>query len=203
MVIKIDLEKAYDRIKWEYIEDILDEIKLPPNLRRVIMQSISTTSMNVLQNGTKTEEFKPSRGIRQGDPLSPYLFVLCMDKLSHIIEEKAKSGNQKPIKAGRKGPSITHLMFADDLLLFAEASIDQIHLISKCLEKFCLASGQKVNIQKTRILFSKNVHEDIRESICQTSGFAQTSNLSKYLGINLISFVRSRRQYIDLVDKIK
>ena len=77
MAIKIDLEKAYDRVKWEFINDVLDEIHFPHNLKRVILQCISTTSMNVLWNGSKLKDFKLARGIRQWDSISPiYLFYV-------------------------------------------------------------------------------------------------------------------------------
>ena len=88
MIIKINLEKAYDRLKWEFMEDVLKEIDIPPFIRKVIMNCITTPLTNVLWHGLKMEGFKTSRGIRQDDPISPYLFVLCMEKLTHIIMEE-------------------------------------------------------------------------------------------------------------------
>lgn len=70
--------------------------------------------------------FYPHRDLRQGDPLSPYLFFLCMDKLSHIISKAVDDGHWKPMKMGRQGPQISHLMFADDLLLCAHANLVQM-----------------------------------------------------------------------------
>ena len=81
MAIKIDLEKAYDKLEWSFIKDILGKANLPENLIQVIMSCVSTLSSSVLFNGGCLEDFCPSMGIRQGDPLSPYLFVLCMDYL--------------------------------------------------------------------------------------------------------------------------
>lgn len=121
MAIKIDFEKAYDRLRWDFIRDTLLEIRFPPVLIEVIMECITTTSMCVLWNGEPTRAFKPKRGIRQGDPLSPYIFVLCMERLNHIIEESIIRNKWRPIYASRKGPKLSNLCFADDIVLFAEA----------------------------------------------------------------------------------
>ena len=78
MAIKIDLEKAYDRLKWTFIRDTLSKVKLPSNLVEVIMSCITSSSLSIFWNGEPTDYFKPSRGIRQGDLLSPYLFVILL-----------------------------------------------------------------------------------------------------------------------------
>lgn len=97
------------------------------------------------------------RGIRQGCPLSPYLSVLCIERLGYIISSKFQDGQWKPIKVGRNDPAILHLIFADDLLLFAEASTSQIMVVKEALDQFCSASGQKVSESKTVMFFSRNV----------------------------------------------
>ena len=92
MVIKLDLAKAYDRLRWGFIHDTLIDVGMPENLRKVIMDSITTVSMQVLWNGRPTESFKPMRGVRQGDHLSPYIFVLCLERflqqISQLVQEK-------------------------------------------------------------------------------------------------------------------
>lgn len=124
MAIKIDFEKAYDRLKWSFIKETLGEMNFPLLLTDVIMECVSTTSMRVLWNDEPTQSFTPSRGIRQGDPLSPYLFVMCMERLNQVIEEAILANRWKPIRASRNGPKISNVFFADDIILFAEASTD-------------------------------------------------------------------------------
>ncbi|MCH81648.1 putative ribonuclease H protein, partial [Trifolium medium] len=141
--IKVDLSKAYDKISWECIWRILCEIKLPDQLINLIMHSVTSVETNVKWNGARGEFFRPQRGIRQGDPISPYLFVLCMDKLSHLIMHAANIGKWRGIKAGRAGPMVSHLMFADDLLLFGEASEKQMQCVLDILNEFCSLSGQE------------------------------------------------------------
>jgi hypothetical protein len=90
--IKVDLSKAYDKLSWEFVWRVLVEIKLPDKLINIIMHSITSVETNVKWHGARADYFRPQRGIRQGDPLSPYLFVLCMDKLSHLISHAVEDG---------------------------------------------------------------------------------------------------------------
>ena len=93
-------------------------------------------------------------------------------------------------------------MFADDLLLFSEASLDQMQIM-KCLDSFCKASRQKVNCEKTKILFSKNVRAKVVDNICKANGFDRTQNFGKYLKIHLISSGSTHRHFIELINKVK
>ena len=95
----------------------------------------------------KYNKVKPSRGLRQGDPFSHYVFVLCMDKLSHIICDVVAKRKWTPMRIGKSGPYISHLMFMDDLILFREASIDQIDMVIKCLITFYKLQGRKLIMQ--------------------------------------------------------
>lgn len=104
MAIKIDFEKAYDSLRWKFIRDTLYDMNLPVPMNEVIMECVASPSMRVLWNGEQTNAFTPSRGIRQGEPLSPYLFVLCMERLNQVIEEAVINGLWKPIYASRGGP---------------------------------------------------------------------------------------------------
>lgn len=106
------------------------------------MQCVTGPSMNVLMNGEKTESFKPMRGLRQGDPLSPYLFVLCLERLCHQIEYAVAEKEWKPIHLSRGGPPLSHICFTDDLILFAEASVKQIKVIRGVLQKFCVVGTE-------------------------------------------------------------
>ena len=151
MMVKIDFEKAYDRLRWSFIRESLMELRLPQNMVEVVMQCIESVRLSILWNGEPMESFRPSRGIRQGDPLSPYLYVICMERLSHLIEREVKMGAWKPVRASRNGPALSNLAFADDLILFCEASMEQADILQQCLSTFCEASGSKVSVEKSKV----------------------------------------------------
>lgn len=89
--------------------------------------------MQLLWNGDTADTFQPSRGVRQEDPLSPYLFVICMERLAHMIQARITTKEWIPIRLCKKGPPISHLFFADDIILFVEASIMQAQVVKDCL----------------------------------------------------------------------
>ena len=121
MTIKIDLEKAYDKIEWAFIREMLLQFNFSDNIIDLILSCVSSVSTSLLFNGGCLESFNPSIGIRQGDPLSPYLFILCMEYLGYLIEEKCAAKLWSPVKASRSGLAFSHIFFADDLILFAKA----------------------------------------------------------------------------------
>lgn len=107
MVLKIDLVKAYDRISWDFLRDTLLLAGFPKELITVIMGCVFSASFQVLWNGNMTEGFEASRGVRQGDPLSPYLFVLCMERLGYLIEDAIDS----LLYLSKRGPALSPFIF--------------------------------------------------------------------------------------------
>lgn len=154
-------------------------------------------------NGEALEEFSLSRGIRQGDPISPYLFVLSIERLFQAIVKNVENGLWNPIQITRGGPKISHLVFADDLIFFAEENTDQAQMIQNTLHKFCLSSWQKVSHDKTRVYFSKNVPRLLRKDICDTMGFNSTEDLGKYLGVPIFHKRVGLNTFNYVLEKVK
>ncbi|KAK0586151.1 hypothetical protein LWI29_001876 [Acer saccharum] len=167
------------------------------------MSCVSSVQFKVLVNGEASDSFRPKCGIRQGDPLSPYLFVLCMEKLSHIIQLKITEGLWKPVKISRGGPAISHLFFADDLILFGQASVKQAQVMKDCIDLFCDVSGQQVSFPKSRVLCSNNVSNGFAKTLAEICGSPVTKDLGKYLGVPLIHGRITKDTYKDILDRIQ
>ncbi|KAK5775934.1 hypothetical protein PVK06_043890 [Gossypium arboreum] len=171
MAIKIDLEKTYDRVRWDFIDSSLQAVDIPNFLLNVIMSAISSSTMQVFWNGVPTPKFRPARGVRQGCYLSPYLFILCMEWLSHNIRAAIGVGNWTPIRLARNGPPLSHLFFTNDLILFGHTEEHQAQIIKNILNDFCSYSGHRINMRKTNIFFSKGVDSNLRRRISNFFGF--------------------------------
>ena len=200
---KIDLSKAYDRLNWNFIRNVLREIGIRGQILELLMHCITSVKYQAILNGEVSTTVTPKCGIRQGDPLSPYIFVLCMEKLSHIIQQKVQDKVWKPIQICNGGPFISHLFFANDLILFGEASTVQASLMKQYLDEFCNLSGQKVSFEKSSICVSLNINADLANSIATISGSPLTACLGKYLGVPLIHSRISKTTYQEIIEKVQ
>ena len=203
MAIKLDLEKAYDKLNWNFIRSTLLDMRLPQLMVDVIMRCISSCSMRVLWNGEPTECFTPSRGVRQGDPLSPYIFVACVERLSQLIECLVQGGQWRPLRVCKNGPQLSRLLFADDIILFAEATEAQARLIHDCLDRFCAASGQTISASKSKIYFSPNTDALEIDKIKSILEMDSTDDLGKYLGVPTINGRVTRTQYSYILERME
>ena len=203
MALKIDLEKGYDKIEWSFIKEMMVRVNLPTSLIDIIMSCVSTVSTSILINGETTDPIFPSRGLRQGDPLSPYLFILCIDYLSQPIEEKCEANHWHPVKTSQNGPTFSHLLFADDLLFFAKADIQNSLAIREVLDDFFSISGQSIGEAKSRVYFSPNVSRELREELGDIIEFASIPTLGKYLGFPLKQVGTSSHDYNFILDRVK
>lgn len=149
ILIKVDLEKAYDCLSWSFIREPLCEVRLPAGLICFIMYCISLVTMQILWNGQCT-----SRGIRQGDLFSPYIFVLCIERQLPGLTVRSKAVVGSPFTFLAEVFPSPISSFLDDLLLFAEASCDQATVIHEVLYSFCDISDENVNNKKTQFFFS-------------------------------------------------
>ena len=125
MAVKLDMSKAYDRVEWGFIEKVMEQMGFHEKWVNLIMSCITTSTYFVLINGVAHRCIVPSRGLRQGDPLSPYLFLLCADGFSSLINSATRNNMLSSVSIYRGCPMVTHLFFADDSLLFCKASTQE------------------------------------------------------------------------------
>lgn len=203
IILKIDLEKAYDKISWKFLLDTLIFFNLNPSWTALIMDCVSSVSTSILWNGEALENFTPGRGLRQGDPLSPYLFVLCMERLSILIENKCETGNWKGLKISRDAVPLTHLFFADDLLLFGHSNQATCRDIMDVLNEFCALSGQTINLLKSKFYVSPNIPRNKARRLSNTCGIALTNNLGKYLGVPILHGRAKKEHFNYIIEKVQ
>ena len=127
------------------MRSMLVSLEFHPDTVELILSCISFTSASLLFNGSRIGEIFTSRGLRQGDPISPYIFIICMEFLNTLINRKCEEGSWKKIKASRSGPGFSHTFFADDLLLFAKTDESNIEAIVDVLDEFCNLTGLKIS----------------------------------------------------------
>jgi hypothetical protein len=174
----------------------------PHNIINVIMRCVTTVTFSILINGVPSQVFSPQRGLRQGDPLSPYLFILCADVFSELINQAKQNMWIKGVKIAHGAPEVTHLFFADDSLLFCRAKNEEITHIKNIIATYQNASGQLVNANKSEIMFSKHVSEDVKDSIQESLAMQKVEHFSKYLGMPTY-IGRSKNQFFQFIqDKI-
>lgn len=157
MILQIDFKKAYDKVNQKFIEQTLIDFNFPNSWAKLIMFCVTLSPLVLKVNGQIIEFFKPGRVLRQGDPLSPYIFMLCMERLSNMINVKVLNGDWKGLKASQSGPIVSHLFFADDILLFSKANVEKCKIVMETLEDFCDISGQSINLQKSVMFVSPNI----------------------------------------------
>ena len=161
MTLKLDMSKAYDRVEWQFLEKILLKMGFQGSWVKMIMQCVSTVTYSILLNGEPQGFIQPSRGLRQGDPLSPFLFLFCAEGLNALLCKAAEDNEIRGLSLCRQGPQITHLFFADDCLLFCRSNAAQCRKIQQILDWYEVASGQQVNKAKTTLFFSRNTPESV------------------------------------------
>ena len=183
MSIKLDMSKAFDRVEWNFIKGVMVKLGFANKWIDLIMHCVSFVSYLVIINGEAQGNIIPSRGIWQGDPLSPCLFLLCVEGLSALIHEAARNRQINGISICKGCPRITHLFFTDDNLLFCKAKDQECQNLVNILNNYEVASRQKINTNKSSVFFSLNTPQEVRESIMIILGPMQDSRHNKYLGL--------------------
>ena len=198
--LKIDIKKAYDSIGWSCIIDILSRMGTPAYILKCIKACITTPSFSVAVNGELAGFFASKRGLRQGDPLSPLLFIIVMEAFSRSLSVAAQ-GQGFEIHPKCEDVNLTHVCFADDIFLFAGGTSSSVQIIMDELYKFENFSRLQVNKQKSAI-FLAGVNGDVKKDILNITGFSLGCLPMKYLGFPLISIRLSHCDCQPLLDKL-
>ena len=136
MAIKLDMSKAYDRVEWECLKQIMMKLEFHMNWISMVMRCVSSVKYVVRINGQPYDLNQPTRGLRQGDPLFPYLFLICAEGLSALLHQAAHRKAIKGVVASTNGPRVSHLFFANDSLVFGRAIVSEAKEIQRILKVY-------------------------------------------------------------------
>ncbi|PKU72717.1 putative mitochondrial protein [Dendrobium catenatum] len=181
MVVKLDMEQDYDSMGWSTLQQILIWYGFPLCFSGYIMECVLNVRFAIIMNGKKLRWIDACSGFRQGCPLSPYLFIMCAQLLSNALLHR---GHSLGIQVASKGPRITHLLYADDVLIFSQATCGLARHMMRIIKDFCKWTSLKGNSNKSQILFSKAVGRTSRKKLTSILDFKSVNDW-KYLGIKM------------------
>lgn len=203
MAVKTDMSKAYDRIEWGFVREVLHQLGFDPIWISWIMSCVESVSYSFLINGAPQGSVKPSRGLRQGDPLSPHIFILCTEVLSALCNKGQADGSLPGVKVSRNSPSINHLLFADDTMFFCRSKASCVSALKHILVVYEAISGQKINPQKSSITFSAKTPATVRARVKDSLDISLEGGIGKYLGLPEQFGRRKRDIFASILDRIR
>lgn len=186
MTLKLDMSKAYNRVEWLFLEQLMLKMGFHVKWVGLVMEIVKTVSYSILINGEPRGNIQPTRGIRQGDPLSPYLFLICFEVLNGFIQKIVAMGELRGFSLCKNGQQISHLFFADDSLFFCRAKMGDVKEIQTVLSQYELASRQQINGLKTTLFFGKSVSNDTKNVLKIFLGILKIKEYKKYLGLLVV-----------------
>ncbi|KAA3467255.1 reverse transcriptase [Gossypium australe] len=184
MTVKLDMSKAYDRVEWDFIKKMMLKMGFAERWVNLIMKCITIVSYLVITNGGRGTNFQPTRG------------------LSSLMRLAKKKGLIRGEKVSRRGPEISHLLFADDCIMFGEATEKGARILKDILKEYESCSGQCVNFNKSTIFYSSNTSNAIREEASLVLGVRSFTYPEKYLGLPNVVGRRKKEAFQNLIDRI-
>lgn len=202
MLMQLDLSKAYDKVSWSYLEAVLRAFGFSQQWIQWVVALIKSPRYSILVNGAPSTPFSPSRGIRQGDPSSPFLFVILMEDLGRLIAKKKEEGLLTGLQPIRSSRATTHQQFVDDTMLHGIPTVKEAMAFKNILNLFSKASGMEINFSKSTIFFF-NTHRAVQSHLSRLLGFKIGSLPSRYLGAPLTLKPWKRNHWEKVLDNME
>ncbi|GKA66743.1 putative RNA-directed DNA polymerase, partial [Tanacetum coccineum] len=199
---KVDIQKAYDTVDWDFLKLTLGAFGFHPRMVAWIMECVTSTSFSICINGSLHGYFKGKRCLRQGDPLSPYLFTLIMEVLTLMLHRRVRDSERYTYHRYCSKLELINLCFADDLFLFAHGDVHSAKVIMESLDEFKFASGLTPSLPKSTAYFC-NVLNHVKIAILHVLPFEEGQLSVKYLGVPLVSSRLVYRDCRELIEKVR
>ncbi|KAM0036124.1 putative RNA-directed DNA polymerase [Helianthus debilis subsp. tardiflorus] len=183
-LLKIDFEKAYDNVNWVFLISIMEQMGFPNRWCMWIMGILQSARSSILVNGSPTFEFKCQKGLRQGDSLSPFLFLVVMEALSCVLNKAVSIGEFQGVRLDKDGTVISHLFYADDALILGDWSDVNVIKVARILRCFHICSGLRININKSN-LYGIGTSKSEMENTALVLGCKRGDFPFDYLGIRV------------------
>ncbi|GJT83028.1 RNA-directed DNA polymerase, eukaryota [Tanacetum coccineum] len=201
LIFKVDFEKAYDSVRWDFLDDILKKFGFGEKWCKWIQSCLRSSRGSILINGSPTEEFQFYKGLKQGDPLSPFLFILIMESLHLSFQRVVDNGMFNGIKLS-SSLSISHLFYADDAVFMGQWCDGNISTLIHVLECFYRASGLRINMSKSKIL-GVNVDSDKVKGAASKLGCLILKTPFTYLGSKVGGSMSRVHAWNEVIDRVK
>lgn len=201
MILKLDILKAYDLVDRQFLVEVLERFGLNWRWINWVKSCISTPTFLVLVNGASHGFFAASRGLRQGDPLSPFLFIIIAEALRSINQLK-ENGRWKGMTITMGLDPITHQQFADDTILFVTACRTKARVIGSFLDSYCKASGQRINWRKSEVFFH-NTQPSLQRDIAKLLDPRVANFPGRFLGMLLFAAINKKSYWENLINCYK
>ena len=200
--VKLDMSKAYDCVEWSFLEKMMIKLGFHERWVDTIMKCVTTVTYCIKVNGQLTDEIAPQRGLQQGDPLSPYLFLLCAEAFSCLLLAAERRGELEGVKVCQDAPSINHLLFADDSLLLLKNDVRSANHLQDILSLYENCSGQTINKDKSSIMFSQNAKTVDKEQMMTALDIRVEARNDKYLGLPVYMGKSKEKTFAYLKDRV-
>lgn len=200
VALKVDMSKAYDRGEWNYLRAIMQHLGFCTRWINWIMECVSSVTYTILTKGLDFGQITPNRGLRQGDPLSSYLFIMIAEGLSSLIKAVVNRGDIHGVAIVKYSLKVSHLLIADDNYFFFKANAMEANCFKNILNSYAKASGQVINLDKSTMVFSENVGEGDRDNVSRILGVRKEGYAGSYLGLpSLVG--RNKNELLGFVKK--
>ncbi|KAL4560381.1 hypothetical protein LXL04_032531 [Taraxacum kok-saghyz] len=202
LLFKVDFEKAFDSVNWNYLESIMLQMGFGVKWVSWIRGCLSSSRASVLINGSATKEFPISKGVRQGDPMSPFLFIIAMEGLNTVMKSATQQNLFQGIAIPNSDVSISHLFYADDALFVGEWNISNFNNLSRILRCFNASSGLKVNFHKSQVYGFGVAKQEVADC-AQILGCAVGEMPFKYLGVPVGANMARRKSWQPIIERMQ